>query len=500
VSSLPLVPVPASVVVDDAAPFLLTGSTTVAGDRDAVAALGAAFAARTGLTPATDAASAAIRLLIEHGGKKESYRLDAGAGGVDIVGADAAGLFYGIQTLAQLLTSTDEGWIVPALSIVDAPRFAYRGVMLDVARHFFPVDVVKGYIDRAASLKLNALHLHLSDDQGWRLELRSRPELTARASDTSVGGGSGGFYTRDDYREIVAHAASRHLIVVPEFDTPGHTHAVGLAYPELAADPVLSDTVVGDTETFGGDLPAAGTPYTGVAVGFSSLRIDSEATYDFLADVFGEVAGLTPGPYLHFGGDEALGTSPEDFAEFVGRVSEIIAGLDKIPIAWHEAGAAPLAEGTIGQFWGLRTPAAEAEADARAFVAAGSRLILSPADAIYLDHKYDDDTRIGATWADGPTSVESSYSWEPTAIVSGLTDADILGVEACLWTETVWTDADIDELAFPRIASAAEIAWSPQAAAERTWESFRTRVGALGPLWRASGIGFSASPEIPWID
>ena len=199
---------------------------------------------RTGLTVADGdepGAGRAIDVRITPGGAPESYRIAVDASSVVITGADAAGTFYGVQTLGQLIARDGERWVIPALEIDDAPRFAYRGVMLDVARHFHPVETVKAYIDRAAALKFNALHLHLTDDQGWRLELESRPRLTEVASGTSVGGDPGGFYTKADYGEIVEYAASRHLIVVPEIDMPGHTHAVGLAYPELAEAPVLPE-------------------------------------------------------------------------------------------------------------------------------------------------------------------------------------------------------------------------------------------------------------------
>ena len=228
-------------------------------------------------------------------------------------------------------------------------------------------------------------------------------------------------------------------------------------------------------------------------------RAREETTYDFVADVFGELAALTPGPYLHLGGDEAHGTDPADYAEFVSRASEIVEDLGKIPIAWHEAGSAHgLADGTIGQYWGFLRPTDGMDDKALAFVANGAQLILSPADAIYLDMKPTADFPLGLTWANGPTSVERSYSWEPSSIVAGVKESDILGVEAPLWTETVRTLADIDALAFPRIASAAEAGWSPASGDLRTWKSFRTRVGALGPLWASLGIGFDPSDEIPW--
>ncbi|HEX5857734.1 MAG TPA: family 20 glycosylhydrolase [Microbacterium sp.] len=429
----------------------------------------------------------------------EGYRLYVDELAMRSEAATEAGLFYARQSLSQLVTERGGRWVVPAAAIRDAPRFAYRGVMLDVARHFFPVDVVKGVIDRAAALKLNALHLHLTDDQGWRIEIESWPKLTERASGSSANGDPGGFYTKADYREIVAYAASRHMIVVPEVDVPGHTHAVSIAYPELTEAPVLTDAHAALARDLGQELPVAGEPYTGWAVGFSSLRIHDEATYAFLADVFGELAEMTPGPYLHLGGDEALGTPPEDFDAFVARTSQIIAGTRKTPIAWHEAGAAPgLALGTIGQCWSLTVPADEHAEAARGFVAHGGKVIFSPADAAYLDHKYDESTPIGLAWANGPTSVERSYAWDPARIVPGIDEHDILGVEAPLWTETIASLADIDLMAFPRIASAAEIAWSPEDSALRTWDSFRARVGALGPLWASQGTGFHRSPEIDW--
>ncbi|WP_163617572.1 beta-N-acetylhexosaminidase [Microbacterium sp. B35-30] len=518
--SLPaVVPAPASIEAGSGAPFRLTPDTTVTGEADAAATLAAIVEARAGFTPAKGAVESGIDLRIDPGsGSPESYRIAVDEASVVVTGADAAGLFYGVQTLGQLIARNSAGgqqegedaeWTVPAVTIEDAPRFAYRGAMLDVARHFHPLETVKGYIDRAASLKLNALHLHLTDDQGWRIQLDSRPELTERASGTSVGGDStegqgtpGGFFTKADYREIVEYAASRHMIVVPEIDMPGHTHAVGLAYPELAEEPTISDHMREIIRDYGGEEPRPGVPYQGMAVGFSSLKTRDEATYDFVADVFGELAAMTPGPYLHFGGDESLSTTDEDFAVFVARASDIIADLGKTPVAWHEAGAAAgLADTTIGQYWGYLTPQEGVSDRARAFVDNGGQLILSPADAIYLDMKYPNGPELGLTWANGPTSIERAYTWEPSDIVDGIDDSGILGVEAPLWTETIRTAADIDTMAFPRAAAAAEAAWSPATGASdlRTWASFRERVGALGPLWTSMGIGFHPSDEIPWV-
>lgn len=498
---LAVVPAPASLSPSDGAPYRVSEGTVIGGDADASESLAALLTARTGFEPATGG-DASIELRVEQGGAPESYRLTVDEASVTVTGADPAGLFYGVQTLAQLVQRDGENWIVPAVEIEDAPRFAYRGVMLDVARHFHSVETVKGYIDRAAGLKFNALHLHLSDDQGWRIELRSRPKLAELASGTAVDGGEGGFYTKDDYREIVEYAASRHLIVVPEIDMPSHTHAIGLAYPELAEEPVISDEMRRNADASGSALPESGAPYEGIEVGFSSLKIHDEATYDFVADVFGELAGMTPGPYLHLGGDEAHGTADEDFALFVSRVSGIIADLGKTPVAWHEAGQADgLADSTVGQYWGYVQPTDGMDDKARAFVTNGSQLILSPADAIYLDMQYPGHSELGLAWANGPTGVQRAYDWEPAAIIPGVEESDILGVEAPLWSETLRSPDDIDTMAFPRIAAAAEAGWSPPTGESelRTWESFRERVGGLGPLWTSLGIAFHPSDEIPWV-
>ncbi|GAA4358101.1 beta-N-acetylhexosaminidase [Microbacterium rhizosphaerae] len=508
-----VVPLPASQKADASAkPFTLGTSSTVrteatdaeATARLAVQLLGAATGLR--LQTASGAGSAHdVVLRIAAGASPESYTLQASAAGVTITGADEAGLFYGVQTLTQLLRERDGTWQAEATEISDHPRFAYRGAMLDVARHFFPVDVVKHYIDDASSLKLNVLHLHLTDDQGWRIRIDSRPKLTERASTTSMSGDPGGFYTKADFADIVAYAASRHMTVVPEIDLPGHTHAVGLAYPELAEAPVITD----EMKKFNQQIPVAGEPYTGDAVGFSSLKIHDEATYTFVEDVVRELAVMTPGPYIHIGGDEPHSIAPADYRLFVDRVTKIVADAGKTPVAWHEAGASTgIAPSTVGQYWGFRTPTDGMDDQARTFVENGAKVVMSPADAAYLDMKYDASTALGLTWANGPTSVERSYSWEPTKIVDGIGEQSILGVEAPLWSETLRTADDIDEMAFPRLASAAEIAWSPAPAAhssaesapdaERTWSGFRARVGQLGPLWTREGIHFFASPEIDW--
>ncbi|MGF3056947.1 family 20 glycosylhydrolase [Microbacterium sp. YY-01] len=499
-AQLSLIPLPTAVEVDEGSTTLTTASRLVADP-----ALGASFA-----LPLTSHIGSTLER-VEEGADAgditvsrdetlpaEGYRLSV-TDRIDIAAADAAGAFYAAHTLVQLLEKTaDDTWVSPRVRINDAPRFAYRGVMLDVARHFFSVDDVKAYIDRTSALKYNHLHLHLTDDQGWRIEIDAWPLLTEKASSTSANGAPGGFYTKDDYREIVAYAAERHMVLVPEIDLPGHTHAVGVAYPELVEDPVMNDVLLQQAEQLQQELPIAGKPYIGWGVGHSSVRIHEERTYEFVTDVLRELAEITPGPYLHIGGDEALGTPAEDFAHFIARATAITQSIGKTPVAWHEAGAsADIAEGTVGQYWGKVVPEGTHAADAAHFVARNGQLIMSACDAAYLDMKYSEDFSLGLSWA-GYIPVQKAYEWEPTAVVPDVDDDAILGVEAPLWAETLSSLDDVDVLAFPRAAAIAEIAWSPAEGADRTWESFRTRVAGLAPLWQARGIGFHRAEGIDW--
>ncbi len=476
----------------------ITATTRVHGSSPAAAQLIDAVERRTGIRLSTsDGTSGEIELLIDHGSSgPEGYTLEIGERAI-IVGADEPGLFYGVQTLLQLLRQDDSVWGLLGADVADSPRFPRRGVMLDVARHFFGVGDVKKFIDSTSSLKFNHLHLHLSDDQGWRVHIDAWPLLTERASATSVGGDPGGFYTKADYREIVAYAASRHMIVIPEIDLPGHTHAIGVAYPELVEAPVLNDNLIADSARLGQPLPVAGETYLGWGVGHSSVRIHEERTYDFVRDVVHELAEMTPGAYIHIGGDESLGTPQADFDLFAERATAIVVEAGKIPMAWHEMGsAANIAEGTVGQYWGKTTPEGTHAEEAAHFVERGGALIMSAADVTYLDMKYAEDFPLGLTWA-GIIDVRSAYEWEPTAVLD-VPDAAILGVEAPLWSETTRTLGEVEQLVFPRAAAQAEVAWSPREAPERVWESFRVRVGALAPLWKAEGIDFHPADEIPW--
>jgi len=391
-------------------------------------------------------------------GPPEGYRIDTTWAAPRIRAQDAAGVAYALTTLGQLPVV---GGRLPAVVIEDRPRYPWRGMMLDVARHFHPVETVLALIDEIAALKLNRLHLHLTDDQGWRIQIDAWPRLTEIGASTQVGGGLGApaFYTKDDFRRIVEHAAERHIVVVPEIDLPGHTNAALTAYPELAVPGVDP------------------RPYAGIEVGFSTLDTRNELTYRFVEDVIGEVAAMTPGPWLHLGGDESLATEEADYLEFIRRVTAIGARTGKQLIGWHEMGRSrELPPGTIGQYWNLTTPEPPHDEHLRSFLEQDGWAILSPGDVAYLDMQRWDGDRWGLSWANGPTSLREAYSWDPAAIVPGVGEDRILGIEAPMFTETIDTLEAIRQMAFPRLAALAELMWS--AADGHDFADFEARLAA----------------------
>jgi len=427
----------------------------------------------------------------------EGYELEATAESITIRGNTAAGVFYGVQTLRQLLPPAVEytgafrrPWTVPAVEIRDAPRFGWRGAMLDVARHFRTVGEVKRFIDLMVPYKLNRLHLHLSDDQGWRIEIPDWPELTEIGGITEVGGGPGGFYTIEEYEEIVAYAAARFVTVIPEIDVPGHTNAALASIPELNCD---------DT---------AREPYTGVAVGFSVLCIERESTWTFLDDVIREISARTPGPWFHMGGDEVQELTEQEYSDFVVRTEAIIRSHGKRMIGWDEVAMAEVGEPSVIQLWrpfwsedlvlqgagALR--AAQLRDGVQSAVERGARVILSPADRLYLDMKYEPGTVLGLRWA-GLVDERRAYHWSVERTFSGIPGESILGVEAPLWSETIGSIHDLEYLAFPRLAAVAEVGWAPEPDRSEWW-SFRKRLAAQGPRWSALGVNYRRSAGIPW--
>jgi hexosaminidase len=486
-TTLTVIPRPAELTLDGGPPFQLTPDTSIVvrhpdpAARQAADQIAGLLRRSTGFPlPVHDGGGAPNAVLFAASDEPtgaEGYRLDVTPGLVAIRATAVAGLHHGAQTLRQLLPTEIESsgiqarpWPIPAVHIADQPRFAWRGAMLDVARHFFNVAEVKRYLDVLAAYKINRLHLHLSDNQGWRLEILSWPRLATYGGSTEVDGTPGGYFTQAEYQEIVSYAAQRYITVVPELDMPAHVNAALASYAELNHD---------------GVAPPLYTGWKGIQ---TSLSIDKDITYRFVDDVLTTVAGLTPGPYLHIGGDEALATAAADYRLFIDRVQQTVQGLGKHMVGWEEINAADIAPGTHVQFW--------ADANkARAAVAKGGKLIVSPSKQAYYDMKYNAQTPIGLDWA-GYTDVQDAYSWDPASYIDGVTETEVLGPEAALWTETVATAADVEFMTLPRLPGLAEIGWSP--ATGRSWDEYRHRLAAQEPRWAAMGVNYYRSTEVPW--
>ena len=407
----------------------------------------------------------------------EGYELKVTKRMITITANEPAGLFHGVQTLRQLFpdaiekTTKQPGpWLVPAGTIQDQPAYSYRGAMLDVARHFFTPADVKAFIDMLAFFKLNVLHLHLSDDQGWRIEIKSWPNLTAHGGSTEVGGGKGGYYTQEEYKDLVKYAQERFITIVPEIDMPGHTNAALASYGILNCN------------------GKARKLYTGTDVGFSTLCTSKDTVYKFIDDVVHEIAAMSPGPWFHIGGDESHATPMEDYIPFVNRVQDIIRWNGKKVIGWDEIANAELQPNTTIQFW------ANAE-NTQKGVKQGAKVIMSPANKVYLDMKYDSTTTLGLHWA-GYVEVDSAYIWDPATLVPGVSKANILGIESPLWTETITNMKDLEYMVFPRLAGHAEIGWTP--VSERKWDDYKVRLGNFAGRFEAMGINFYRSPTVPW--
>ncbi len=407
----------------------------------------------------------------------EAYELDIQNEEIKIIANTAEGAFRGAQTLLQLLptlpndTLTDtDVWVIPSGYIQDAPHLQYRGMMLDVARHFFTVEEVKKLIDILAYYKYNALHLHLSDDQGWRIEIKSWPKLTTIGGASEVGGGQGGFYTQEDFKNIVDYASKKYIQIIPEIDMPGHTNAASLSYPQLNGN---GKKVV---------------RYTGMRVGFSTLNTHSEGVYKFVDDVVRELAAISPSPYFHIGGDESHVTDKSDYIYFVNRVQKIIHKHGKQMIGWNEIAQAELLPSTVVQFWKSEDQTLDA-------VTKGCKVIMSPAKKAYLDMKYDNTSKFGLKWA-GYIPLQTAYDWSPTNYLQGLPTSAILGLEAPLWSETISKSSELEYLAFPRAIAYAELGWSVDS--NRTWTSFKKRLAAQAPFLDKNDVSYYRSPDIPW--
>jgi len=404
----------------------------------------------------------------------EAYELIITSDSILLNAQTAAGAFRGIQTIRQIIPDVSNDtlaenkiWVIPTGRITDAPQFEHRGTMLDVSRHFFSVEDVKKYIDVLAYYKYNVLHLHLSDDQGWRIEIKSWPKLTEIGGQSQVGGKSGGFYTQEEYTEIVNYAMARYITIIPEIDMPGHTNAASFSYPFLNGN--------------GKKLEY----YEGTKVGFSTFDTGKDTVYAFIDDVIREISALTPGPYFHIGGDESHVTKKEDYIYFVERVEKIVQKHGKQMIGWDEVATANVDATSIAQWWASKKNAEMA-------LAKNMKVILSPAKKAYLDMKYDTLSEYGLHWA-AYIPVDTAYIWNPE---SYLPIKNILGIEAPLWTETVSNMEELAYLAFPRAIGYAELGWTIQE--NRDWENYKVRLANQAPYLDRMNIKYYPSSLIDW--
>ncbi|OUE25368.1 beta-N-acetylhexosaminidase [Clavibacter michiganensis] len=515
-----VIPAPVSLVVGEGAFRLEPGTRIQAPDALAatVAWLQSALRPATGFPFASagdaGAADGAISLALDPSLAPAAHRIDVTDRGVRIRGGDETAVFHACQTLLQLLPPevlrrapvAGVAWTVPAVAIEDAPRFRWRGAMLDVARHFLPKHDVLRFIDLMAMHKLSTLHWHLTDDQGWRVEIRRYPRLTevgswraetqVGASEDSPGDGRphGGWYTQDDIREVVAYAAARHIDVVPEIDVPGHSLAAIAAYPELG---------VGSA-----DQPRAVHTRWGIIHDVLNME---ESTLAFYRDVLDEVMELFPSRYVGIGGDEcprdqwAADPRTQELMRERGFTDELelqswfIGGLDahitaagRTMYGWDEILEGEVSSSAVVASWRGMTGAVTA-------ARRGHDVVACPDDQVYLDYRQSDgpDEPIPVSI---PLTLEDVLAFEPVPDALTPEEAEhVLGGQANIWTEHMDSPRTIDYLVFPRLSALAEAVWSPRPEGARDVDDFHARLAVHLARLDAFGVEYRrASGPMPW--
>ena len=429
---------------------------------------------------------------------KEAYEISAGSKGVEVRAATAQGLFYGVQTIRQLLQKGKKNYLIPAVEISDSPRFGYRGMHLDVGRHLYPVDFIKKYIDLIALHKMNTFHWHLTEDQGWRIEIKKYPKLTeisAFRKETVVGHAShsneydgkpyGGFYTQDEVKEVVAYAADRFITVIPEIEMPGHSVAVLAAYPELSCKPNKTYEVA----TTWGVMKDVFCP--------------TEKTFSFLEDVLTEVMALFPSKYIHIGADECpkdswkesryaqklikkegLKDEHELQSYFIRRIEKFLARHDRKLVGWDEILEGGLSPDATVMSWRGEAGGIEAAKQAH-------DVIMSPTTYCYFDY-YQTDPKTGnePLAIGGNLPVETVYGYE--LIPEELTAEQskyILGGQGNVWTEYMKTSDQVEYMALPRMSALSEVLWSPKG--KRDYQSFLSRMQTFRKQLDAMDVNYA---------
>lgn len=521
-----VVPLPQEVTLTNGNPFVLSPSTKIfypeGNDKMKKNAefLASYIKEITGyeLATATGQPGKGISLVIDQSIQNpEGYQLTVSDNGIRIAGSTDAGVFYGIQTLRKSIPATAQGMNVelPAATINDYPRFAYRGMMLDVSRHFFPVDSVKTYLDILALHNQNTFHWHLSDDQGWRIEIKKYPELAEIGGQLPNNGRKRGYYTQEEFKDLVNYANERFITIIPEVDIPGHTAAVFAAYPDFK-NAVKFKTKV--------NIPGQA---------FNALDVDDPKAMQFTEDVIAELAALAPGNYIHIGGDEAIGLPHDKFVRFINKTREIVLKNGKKMVGWQETARADISEGDVIQHWIYlkqksensskkkdNIPAEykeimalfaefmkEAPKDPGLGISKKAKVILSPSGYVYLDHKYlepsadstqnAEQERLGMAAYEKQT-IQEMYDWDPMTFNPTVENPqkDVAGIEAAIWCETITNFRDLQFLLMPRLAGVAEKGWSK---VENThWDEYKVRLGAQAPLWEKADWNYFKSSLVDW--
>ncbi|RKS55372.1 hexosaminidase [Gillisia mitskevichiae] len=403
------------------------------------------------------------------------YILDINENGVIIKAVGETGLFYGIQSLRQLLPAgLEDGSFnsrkitLPKLHLQDSPKYTWRGSMIDIARSYFGVEYLKAHLDRMALYKMNRLHLHLTDDQGWRLQLKSKPRLTEIGAKGSVKNGRSGYLSIEEYKELQVYAKQNHIVIIPEIDLPGHIYAALVSYPELNCEALsnLNPKMVSPPELF-----------DGYKVGWSKLCLTNPETYNFVADVLQEVSELTDGPWIHIGGDEI---KDDLYKTFVVKADSIVRSNGKTPIGWEEVSKAKVSKELISQRWNGKTAPLNK-----------SKVIESICTSFYLDHANVTGQENTNNWCKKTgVSLEDVYNFKDK-------EEEIIGVEAPVWTELVVTDAMLDNRLWPRLIAVAEIGWSQS---HNDFKEFTQRLKQHKSRLEALGINYYPSLELNWND
>lgn len=500
-----LVPRPNAVEAQEGT-FTLTENLAVAGRSDWAAVVRRLLAPGTGLDLPSNP-EGALRLHQDDSLPPEGYRLEVSSAGIDLLAADHRGVNWATQTLRQLLPSaalrpapSEADLQIPAVAIADAPRFGWRGVMLDVGRHFMPLTDLYSFVDLLAMHKYNTFHLHLSEDQGWRLESKSHPRLHQVASTrhqtrrpgAQEGDGTphGGYYTQDQLRSLVAYAAARGIDIVPELDFPGHVRAVLAAYPELSNNPEAQHSTA---DTFG--------------IFDEVLNLSDEAM-EFVFALFTELLDIFPSRYVHAGGDEAPRTewlASEAAAElarqrglpdashlqnwFTSRLRDWLAERGRVLVGWDEINDEGHLDGAVTMAWRDARYGIDA-------VAAGGEVIMAPTSHLYFDY-YPSNDPAEPYSIGGHVPVEKVYEFDPLDGVPTAAHAQVLGTQAQVWTEYLPSMRRVQYQLYPRACAHAEVAWSdPQ---DRSWVEFEPRLSAHLRRLEALGVNYRplAGPH-PW--